>query len=216
MRNQYLYKLKYFICLYCSRKFKDSYNEKVDLFSVGSIIHFYAFNLYVLQIRVTTRDLFPGKTSDEILRMNKIYNIDFKILQLYKLTPEETDLLINLLEIDPEKRISVEAALSHPYFQCDMINNKWLQRNQDKDLQWKRSNYLLQKEISEIEKHPEKFSVDQKSPSIKVLKKDSQIQLSQKVRKSSKLKKSVTQEYTQLTFSKSKFQARNSVHQTIV
>lgn len=48
--------------------------------------------------------------------MNKICNIDFKILQLYKLTQEESDLLINLLEIDPEKRISAEAALSHPYF----------------------------------------------------------------------------------------------------
>lgn len=67
-------------------------------------------------IRVTTRDLFPGKTSNEILKMNKICNIDFKILQLYKLTQEESDLLINLLEIDPEKRISAEAALSHPYF----------------------------------------------------------------------------------------------------
>ncbi|CAD8201691.1 unnamed protein product [Paramecium octaurelia] len=121
---------------------------------------------------VTTRDVFPGKTPNEILRMNKICNIDFKILQFYKLTPEETD--------------------------------------------------LLQQEIKEIEKNPEELQVDQESPRIsaipnfKVLKKDSQIQQSQVVRKSSKLKKSEIQEYTQLNFNKSSFQARNSVHQTMV
>ncbi|CAD8189615.1 unnamed protein product [Paramecium pentaurelia] len=197
-------------------KFKDSYNEKVDLFSVGCIF----FKL------VTTRDLFPGKTSNEILKMNKNCNIDFKILQLYKLTPEETDLLINLLEIDPEKRISAEAALSHPYFQCDIIQHDQQQLAKKKSIQGptngERSNNLLQKEINEIEKNPEELQVDQESPRIsvipnfKVLKKDSQIQSSQVVRKNSKLKKSETQEYSQLNFNKSKFQARNSVHQTIV
>ncbi|CAK94043.1 unnamed protein product (macronuclear) [Paramecium tetraurelia] len=197
-------------------KFKDSYNEKVDLFSVGCIF----FKL------VTTRDVFPGKTSNEILRMNKICNIDFKILQLYKLTPEETDLLISLLEIDPEKRISAEAALSHPYFQSDNSQNDQQQLAKKKSIQGQttgeRSNNLLQKEINEIEMNPEELQVDQESPRIsaipnfKVLKKDSQLQSSQAVRKSSKLKKSETQEYTQLNLNKSRFQARNSVHQTIV
>ncbi|CAD8105821.1 unnamed protein product [Paramecium sonneborni] len=200
-------------------KFKDSYNEKVDLFSVGCIF----FKL------VTSRDLFPGKTSNEILRMNKICNIDFKILQLYKLSNEEKDLLINLLEIDPEKRISAEAALSHPYFQCQNIQLDQQQLTKTKSIQGsttttstERCNNLFQKEINEIEKHLDELQVDHESPHIsaiptfKVLKKDFQIQLSQIIRKNSKLKKSETQEYNQLCFKNSKFQPRNSVHQTIV
>ncbi|CAD8097550.1 unnamed protein product [Paramecium primaurelia] len=197
-------------------KFKDSYNEKVDLFSVGCIF----FKL------VTTRDLFPGKTSNEILKLNKICNIDLKILQLYKLTPEEINLLTNLLEIDPEKRISAEAALSHPYFQCNITHNDEQQLTKKKSIQGippgERINNLLQKEINEIEKYPDELQVDHESPHIsaipnfKVLKKDSQIQTSQIIRKSTKLKKSETQEYSQLNFNQSRFKARNSVQQTIV
>lgn len=55
--------------------------------------------------------MFPGKTSHEIFRMNKKCNIDFKILQLYKLTENEMNLLKDLLELDPERRISAQAAL---------------------------------------------------------------------------------------------------------
>ena len=51
--------------------------------------------------------------------MNKKCNIDFKILQLYKLTENEINLLKDLLELDPERRISAQAALQHPYFDFD-------------------------------------------------------------------------------------------------
>ncbi|CAK60031.1 unnamed protein product (macronuclear) [Paramecium tetraurelia] len=196
-------------------KFKDSYNEKVDLFSIGCIF-----------FKLQSQYLFPGKTSNEILRLNKICNIDLKILQLYKLTPEEIDLLKNLLEIDPEKRISAETALSHPYFQSDITHNDEQQLAKKKSIQGptpgERSNKPLQKEINEIEKYPDELQVDHESPHIsaipnfKVLKKDSQIPTNQTIRKSSKLKKSETQEYAQLNFNKSRFQARNSVQQTIV
>lgn len=43
-------------------------------------VYFLNCKIIIYIFRVTSRDLFPGKTSSEILRMNKMCNIDFKIL----------------------------------------------------------------------------------------------------------------------------------------
>ncbi|CAD8179643.1 unnamed protein product [Paramecium pentaurelia] len=194
-------------------KFKDNYNEKVDIFSVGCIF----FKL------VTKRDLFHGKTTNEILKLNRICNIDFQILQIYKLNQNEFNLLKDLLELDPEKRISAEQALAHPYFNNEIIQEDQLmnkQKSLSAQIQLDRSNGVFQTQTNNFEKNIEEFLVDQELPNIcaipnfKVLMKDSIIQNPQ-VRKKSKLKKSETQEYPQLNFL-NHYQVRKSVHQTIV
>ncbi|CAK88475.1 unnamed protein product (macronuclear) [Paramecium tetraurelia] len=194
--------------------FKDNYNEKVDIFSVGCIF----FKL------VTKRDLFYGKTTNEILKLNRTCKIDLQILQIYKLSQNELNLLKDLLELDPEKRISAESALSHPYFNNDTIQEEQLVNNQQQPLLvqnlLERSNGFFQAKTDNFEKNVEEFLVDSESPNIcavpifKVLMKDSIISNLQ-VRKKSKLKKSETQEYSQLNFL-NHFQTRKSVHQTIV
>lgn len=75
---------------------------------------------------LTNRDLFSGKTTSEILKLNKACNIDFSVLQLYKLSNFEIDFLKKLLEINPIKRISAEDALQHDYFmedETDLLKN---------------------------------------------------------------------------------------------
>ncbi|KAI8919738.1 kinase-like domain-containing protein [Entophlyctis helioformis] len=108
------------------------YSTSIDIWSTGCIMAEMA----------NGRPLFPGSSiRDQLLRIFKMlgtpdekswpriselpeYKSDFPIYApsrleaiLPKLSSEGIDLLKSMIEFQPEKRISAEAALTHPYFQ---------------------------------------------------------------------------------------------------
>ncbi|CAD8099538.1 unnamed protein product [Paramecium sonneborni] len=83
---------------------KYPYTTKVDMFSLGAI--FYKL--------LSRKSLFSGNNSDEILENNK----KFKCNNYFKSCSNEIlDLLKQMLQKDPIKRISPEQALLHPFFE---------------------------------------------------------------------------------------------------
>ena len=82
---------------------EEPYNNKCDLFSIGATLYYLIFKEHP----------FPGKYPiSKIIKMN---NCGLKYL---KKTGEKSfdDLMIKLLEISPEKRISMEEYLNHEFF----------------------------------------------------------------------------------------------------
>ncbi|CAD8072086.1 unnamed protein product [Paramecium primaurelia] len=82
---------------------KYPYTTKVDMFSLGSI--FYKL--------LSRKSLFSGNNSDEILENNKRFKCNN---HLKNCSHEIIDLLKQMLQKDPNKRISPEQAILHPFF----------------------------------------------------------------------------------------------------
>ena len=68
---------------------------------------------------------YEGKNDSEILANVRKNNIDFKIPEFKSLSKEAKDLMKKCLEINPEKRITAEKAIQHPWFR-KMNTNKML------------------------------------------------------------------------------------------
>lgn len=77
-----------------------------DVFSAGIIFHTLLFGT----------SIFEGKKYNEILTQNRACEFDFEKEMYSKITPIVKDLLIKMLEKNPYKRITADAALNHPYF----------------------------------------------------------------------------------------------------
>lgn len=83
------------------------YDFKCDSFSLGSML----FNL------VTGRYLFNGENKDELLKKNLVCDMtNAKVFIKSAVSEKLGDLIVNLLEPNPEKRLSVREALGHPFF----------------------------------------------------------------------------------------------------
>lgn len=82
------------------------YGTKCDIFSLGSLL----FNL------LTGRFLFSGNDKKEVLRQNKICNIDLTHEYLKDVSPEARDLLYKMISDIPQKRFDAREALKHPWF----------------------------------------------------------------------------------------------------
>jgi serine/threonine protein kinase len=81
-----------------------------DVFSAGVIFHYLLFGCSV----------FEGKKYNEILTQNRACDFSFT-KECYSELPSKTlDLLVKMLERDPLKRITSEAALTHPFFATEM------------------------------------------------------------------------------------------------
>lgn len=77
-----------------------------DIFSLGAVFH---------EI-LTNRGLFPGTNSQDVLAQNKRCYLNFN-QEIYDKVPfEALNLLKWMLDVDPERRVSAEEALRHPYF----------------------------------------------------------------------------------------------------
>lgn len=90
------------------------YDPKCDVFSAGIIFY----------ILLTEKSPFEGQSFKEILQKNKQCKIDFKHAKLKK-HKVATDLLVRMLETDPEKRISARDALTHKFF-ADFEDHKMI------------------------------------------------------------------------------------------
>eukprot|EP00347_Sterkiella_histriomuscorum_P010668 403375382 len=87
-----------------------SYTNKVDIFSLGSIM----YNL------ITGRYLFQKYAeNDNILYLNKICKLDHIELHIQRVSTEARDLLWKCLDKNPQTRLSAREALQHPWFKSD-------------------------------------------------------------------------------------------------
>ena len=91
---------------------KGNYNEECDIWSIGVIMH----------IMLTGSPPFDGKDDDSIF--NKISHRSFSINSnsFKRLSNNAKDLIMNLLERDPSKRITARNALNHPWFNNSEFN----------------------------------------------------------------------------------------------
>ena len=81
------------------------YDEKCDLWSIGVILY----------IMLTGKPPFDGNNELEIVRNIKLGEYDMVTPELEKVSSHAKDLLQQLLKYDPEKRISAEKAMQHPW-----------------------------------------------------------------------------------------------------
>ena len=89
---------------------KHKYNEKCDIWSCGVI-------MYILLSQTLP---FKGETEEEFIDKILIGKYDLESPPFNKISKNAKDLISKLLLNDPEKRISAEEALNHPWF----IDNK--------------------------------------------------------------------------------------------
>jgi calcium-dependent protein kinase len=98
------------LILYTPEVLKHKYNEKCDIWSCGVI-------MYILLSQTLP---FKGETEEEFLDKIMIGKYDLESPPFNKISKNAKDLISKLLLNDPEKRISAEEALNHPWF----IDNK--------------------------------------------------------------------------------------------
>ena len=96
---------------------KNEYNEKCDLWSCGVI-------MYIL---LSGRPPFEGEDEDEILKNVSSGEFDLKNPPFNKISKYAKDLIVKLLNVKVEERISAEEALNHRWFKelkiQDIYNN---------------------------------------------------------------------------------------------
>ncbi len=96
------------------------YTPKCDVFSAGVIFY----------ILLTEKSPFDGKSFREILQKNKDCQINFNHPKIRKF-PMAQDLLVKLLETDPNKRISAKDALSHPFLSSFADQDMVIEQNNE-------------------------------------------------------------------------------------
>lgn len=127
---------------------KTKFTTKCDIFSTGVIFFF----------MLTGKIPYEGQRFEEVIESNKRAVINFEIKELSSVPEHAMSLLRNMLEVDPEKRLSAEDCLKHKFFGPELssaseldstdegplhslsegmreiknkINNKFLDDNQD-------------------------------------------------------------------------------------
>ncbi|CAK89787.1 unnamed protein product (macronuclear) [Paramecium tetraurelia] len=130
------------------------YTAACDIFSAGVIFH----------ILLLGEGLFVGNGHQEILRMNKEFQVDFSKPKYQQLDYDAKDLLFKMTAHNFLQRYTSEQCLQHPFFQ-----NNGKQQSQQKTTQFN---------TSQIEESPNKDSFNQylqnyNSPNQKLISQDS-------------------------------------------
>lgn len=89
----------------------EGYNEKVDIFSLGSVF----FNL------VTGHYLFQGSNYNEIILQNTLCYLNDHWVYLKGTSDLCQDLIKQMLRDDPRKRPTAKQALEHEWFKSDEV-----------------------------------------------------------------------------------------------
>ncbi|CAD8177070.1 unnamed protein product [Paramecium octaurelia] len=87
-----------------------SYTTACDIFSAGVIFH----------ILLLGEGLFIGNGHQEILRMNKQFQVDLGRNKYQQLDSDARDLLFKMILQDPDQRFTAYQCLNHVYFQNDV------------------------------------------------------------------------------------------------
>ena len=130
---------------------KKHYNEKCDIWSCGVI-------MYIL---LSARPPFGGENDNEIMERVAIGKYDLESPPFNKLTRHAIDLIKKLLTIDPNKRLSAEEALKHPWFtefKSQDLYNRICDRDTIKSLinnlkQYKRTSILQETALAYLVHH---------------------------------------------------------------
>lgn len=114
-----------------------SFSYETDLWSIGVI-------LYVM---MTGTQPFKGKTPEEVFAKISKGVYDVKILERQKCSEEAKDLIKKLLVLDSKRRLSIEAALEHPWITMHRNDSQVFDEGIIESLRNFASTNLLQKEI---------------------------------------------------------------------
>jgi serine/threonine protein kinase len=100
---------------YDDKDFNTSYDDHCDVFSIGCLLYYMLFS----------QPLFEGSTAQDILRANRKFTGDYHTMNTIRLEYKDStskiskdglNLLLDLVEFDPKKRITANHALTHPFF----------------------------------------------------------------------------------------------------
>ena len=83
----------------------EGYQNQVDIFSAG----------VTLYLMLCGYEPFYGETEKELIKANKMANVDFPDSEWSKISPEAKDLVAQMLKKDPKERITAENAVVHPW-----------------------------------------------------------------------------------------------------
>ncbi|CAD8128619.1 unnamed protein product [Paramecium sonneborni] len=98
---------------------KGHYSSVCDIYSLGLVFY----------LLITGKQPFPGKSYATVVKQNREANIDFSIKQLQNAPNPAIDLLRKMLEKDPQKRITANQCLMHPFLQ--EMNQIMIEDNQN-------------------------------------------------------------------------------------
>ena len=130
---------------------KKHYNEKCDIWSCGVI-------MYIL---LSARPPFGGENDNEIMERVAVGRYDLESPPFNKLSRNSIDLIKKLLTIDPNRRITAEEALNHPWFKefkSQEIYNRICDRDTIKNLidnlkQYRRTSILQETALAYLVHH---------------------------------------------------------------
>ena len=91
----------------------EKYDYKCDIFSAGVIFH----------ILLTGESLFVGKGHHELLRLNKVCEINQSHSRYNRLEKDQKDLLFKMVEVDPHVRLTADQCLHSAYFISEAIKD---------------------------------------------------------------------------------------------
>ncbi|CAD8058198.1 unnamed protein product [Paramecium sonneborni] len=124
------------------------YSSVCDIYSLGLVFY----------LLLTGKSAFNGKSYSTVVKQNREANINFDIKQLQNISGYGIDLLKQMLEKDPTKRITVERCLNHPFL-YDIVTQIMEDENQDQSFDEIDERVEIQSMMNKINDEYSKFDI---------------------------------------------------------